>query len=136
MRQSGATRIRYKTTDFSPRFNIHVLSRGSCFVRVNSFRSDCRPTGSYPQTDLAEINSDVLEADFGTTSSESALNATSGLPVIRELSVSSDCHPAITFHEPMFYVSVVRASTSRRSQGGSRERKGFTSGKGPSLRKV
>jgi hypothetical protein len=32
-----------------------------------------RPTGSYPETGLEEMSNDLLQADFGTTSSESAL---------------------------------------------------------------
>ena len=32
-----------------------------------------RPTGSYPETGFEEIDGDLLEADFGTTSSGSAL---------------------------------------------------------------
>jgi hypothetical protein len=36
------------------------------------------------EADLEEINSDVLEADLWTTSSESALDVTSGYLVARE----------------------------------------------------
>src|ERR1035441_2328433 len=55
-------------------------------------------TGSWPETGFEENNVDLLEADFETTSSESALNVTSGLLVIRpeslagiELAVDANC---------------------------------------------
>jgi hypothetical protein len=38
----------------------------------------CRPPTAYSETGFTEISSDVLQADFGTTSSESALDVTSG----------------------------------------------------------
>ena len=53
------------------------------------------PTGSYPETGFEEVNGDLREADFWTTSSESALDATFGLPVIRTVNKNglSMAHP-------------------------------------------
>ena len=36
----------------------------STLRRLRRFWAVCRQTGNYPETGLAEINSDLLEADF------------------------------------------------------------------------
>jgi hypothetical protein len=40
-----------------------VESPGQASTRRTRFRVDCRPTGSYPETGLEEINGDLPEAD-------------------------------------------------------------------------